>query len=255
MSESETPQYGGLVDARVVRVGDTIRRPAGPWTPTVQALLAHLRAKGFPAPRPLGLDDKGREIVSYLPGSAGSWPWPEALRAIEGARDVGALLRRYHNAVASFLPPTPVWQHGEQPLAPGEIVLHGDFAPHNLLWHDGLLSGVIDFELARPGHPIEDAVFCVIRTAHLRPDAFAKNLGYAEIPDRRARLNAFAAGYGCAPGALLAHVVAEQQAEIDRMLRYGKAGLEPWAGFLRRGLEPRAREELAWIKQNIGLLA
>jgi hypothetical protein len=29
-----------------VRVGDTVRRTAGPWTPAVHALLAHLAGKG-----------------------------------------------------------------------------------------------------------------------------------------------------------------------------------------------------------------
>lgn len=31
----------------MVRIGDTVRRPAGPWTPTVHALLGHLHAAGF----------------------------------------------------------------------------------------------------------------------------------------------------------------------------------------------------------------
>ena len=47
-------------------MGDTVRRPAGPWTPAVHALLHHLEAAGFEAaPRALGLDSEGREVVSY----------------------------------------------------------------------------------------------------------------------------------------------------------------------------------------------
>jgi len=92
VSEVEEPLFGG----RVVKVGDTVRRPAGAWTPTIQALLAHLQAKGFPAPAPLGVDDRGREVVAYLPGRASTHPWPAALLAPSGARQVGALLRAYH---------------------------------------------------------------------------------------------------------------------------------------------------------------
>jgi hypothetical protein len=255
MSEAEEPLYGGLANARVFRVGDTVRRPAGAWTPTVQALLAHLQGKGFAAPAPLGLDDKGREVVSFLPGISGLWPWPAALLETQGARDVGALLRAYHAAVADFVPPSPaVWRHGAQVLAPGEIVLHGDFGPYNLIWNDGHLGGVIDFELARPGQPIEDAVFAMLRVAHLRPDAFASKLGFAAVPDRRARLNAFAEGYGCAPDVLLARARDGQIGELERMVRFGGAGLEPWTTFLTRGLEARMREELRWLDENLGTL-
>jgi len=48
----ETPLSGGNATGGVVRKGQTVRRPAGPWTPAVHALLAHLHAAGFAgAPR------------------------------------------------------------------------------------------------------------------------------------------------------------------------------------------------------------
>jgi hypothetical protein len=40
---TEVPLGGGNMSSGVVRVGDTVRRPAGPWTPAVHALLTHLR--------------------------------------------------------------------------------------------------------------------------------------------------------------------------------------------------------------------
>ena len=188
---------GGLVAGRVVKVGDTVRRGSGPWTATIQALLAHLQAKGFPSPRPLGLDDEGREVVSFLPGRCSNWPWPATLLEVSGAHHIGALLRRYHAAVADFTPPSPaLWRHGAQPVGAGEIVLHGDFGPHNLIWSPTSLIGVIDFELARPGDPLEDVGFAVIRAAQLRPDELTRPVGFETPPDRRARLEAFAEGIG-----------------------------------------------------------
>jgi len=60
---------GGNVAAGVVRVGDTVRKPAGFWTPAVDTLLTHLRRAGFTgAPRPLGRDDQGRQVLEYVPG-------------------------------------------------------------------------------------------------------------------------------------------------------------------------------------------
>jgi hypothetical protein len=42
----EEPLTGGFVN-KVVRVGSTVRRTTGPWTPGVHALLRHLEAAGF----------------------------------------------------------------------------------------------------------------------------------------------------------------------------------------------------------------
>lgn len=52
-----------------VRAGNTVRRAAGPWTPGLHALLAHLAARAFTgAPRPLGFDEQGREVLTFLEG-------------------------------------------------------------------------------------------------------------------------------------------------------------------------------------------
>ncbi len=67
--EREHPLVGGNVSGAIVRVGDTVRKPAGPWTPAVEALLGHLHAAGFGgAPRSLGLDGAGRQVLEYVPG-------------------------------------------------------------------------------------------------------------------------------------------------------------------------------------------
>jgi len=256
MTQTEQPLAGGLLTGRVVRVGDTVRREAGPWSSTIHALLARLRARGFPAPRPLGFDEAGREILSFVEGRASNWPWPAALLATEGAAKVGAFLRRYHDAVAGFTPPAPaVWRHGAQPLRPGQVALHGDFGPHNLIWRDDELCGLIDFELARPGDPLEDAGFAVIRAAQLRPDDMTRPPGFPTPPDRARRLAAFAEGYGCARGDLVEAALSAQRDEIERIAQLGAAGVEPWATFRERGLAAVARQELDWIEQHAASLA
>jgi hypothetical protein len=71
----EQPLTGGNTHGVVVRVGDTVRRPAGSWTPAVHRLLAALAEAGFgAAPRALGLDEQGREVLSFVPGRV---VWPE----------------------------------------------------------------------------------------------------------------------------------------------------------------------------------
>jgi hypothetical protein len=72
MPGTEIPLDGGNMSGGVVRVGDTVRRPAGPWTPAVHALLDHLHGVGFHgAPRPLGLDDRGARCTSPMSAPAG----------------------------------------------------------------------------------------------------------------------------------------------------------------------------------------
>jgi hypothetical protein len=59
------------MDARngPVRVGDTVRRAAGSSAPAVRELLLHLEAVGFDgAPRHLGTDQLGREVLSWIEG-------------------------------------------------------------------------------------------------------------------------------------------------------------------------------------------
>jgi len=240
--------HGGLEAARVVRIDGAVHRPAGPWSGTVHGLLKHLQTKGFPAPRPLGFDDDGRERVSFIEGRAGTWPWPVALLELAGPKQIGALLARYHADVADFTPPSPaIWQHGPEELAPGEIVLHGDFAPYNLIWREDELVGVIDWDLARPGRPIHDAAFAAFKCVPLREDLAP--LGFPSPPDRRARLETFAEAYGAFGAADLVCAVFEVcAADIGRMERLGGQEIEPWSGWIRRGLLARTHHEMTWLR-------
>jgi hypothetical protein len=69
----------------VWRRGATIRRSTGPWTPAVHGLLRHLEVADFQgAPRVLGLDEQGREVLTYLEGEVPVYPtapelWSEAV--------------------------------------------------------------------------------------------------------------------------------------------------------------------------------
>ncbi len=73
----EVPLSGGDVTEGVVRVGDTVRRPLKATSSAVHALLRHLEAAGFDAaPRVLGIDELGREVLSFVPGEAPGRPFP-----------------------------------------------------------------------------------------------------------------------------------------------------------------------------------
>lgn len=146
------PLAGGDVnvgDRVVVRVGDTVRRPAGPHTPAVSALLDHFEQVGFDgAPRSLGLDERGRHVVSFVEGTPALPPVPSSDEALAA---LGSLLRRMHDAQEGFVPPADAaWSPG--PLAPraGEVICHNDVFPPNVILRDGLPAALIDWDLAGP---------------------------------------------------------------------------------------------------------
>jgi Ser/Thr protein kinase RdoA (MazF antagonist) len=137
----------------VVRVGDTIRRPADDQTPFVLLLLEHLAAKDFPAPVPVGRDDRGRETFRWIEGDVPVAPYPEWSLTDRALASVGRLHRRYHDAVRSFsvTPPHLRWSDELADPRGGPIVCHNDVCPENVVFRDGDAVALLDFDLAAPG--------------------------------------------------------------------------------------------------------
>ncbi len=140
----------------VVRIGDTVRRTTGPWTPAVHTLLRYLEEVGFAgAPRVLGIDEQGREVLTYLPGEVPRRASPEVVtnRALV---ELGRLLRRYHEAVSGFaLPPGVEWYH-KSDVVPGSVVCHNDLSPRNTVFRDGQPVAFLDWDFASPAPPAWD---------------------------------------------------------------------------------------------------
>ena len=160
MTQQEIPLHGGNTST-VVRVGDTVRRNAGPWTPAVHALLRHLEYVGFTgAPRAFGIDERGREVLSYLEGECGEYPLARHWVTEEALVTVATMLRMFHDAQYGFrAPPNAVWRSFGPPPPDTEVICHHDAAPHNVIWRpDGTLA-LIDFDLASPGARIYDVAY------------------------------------------------------------------------------------------------
>src|SRR5262245_42072127 len=168
MTSAETQLSGGNATAGVVRVGDTVRRPAGPWTPAVHALLRHLHEVGFRgAPRPLGLDEQGREVLTY---AAGNVPWPDRFDLLapeDQVARVGRLIRDLHDALEGFTPPPGAQWQALMPApadASGtqEMIIHHDLAPWNLVLPaegTGDEWVFIDWDGAAPGTRLWDLAY------------------------------------------------------------------------------------------------
>jgi phosphotransferase family enzyme len=211
---------GGLNPVR--RIGDTVRRPAGPWTPTVHALLAHLERSGFRgSPHAFGVDDEGREILEFIPGEVGVLPSDEALE------DVARLVRELHDATLSFRPPPDVeWQYMVGAPREGEIVCHNDLSPWNTVWDGEAPRAFIDWDLAAPGSRVWDVAHALWRFVPLFP---------GEDPGRcGTRLRIFCEAYGrMDPPLLMQTVRRRMQALYDTAREWGSAGQPGWSEVWR----------------------
>lgn len=196
MEAEEIPLSGG-VNGGAVRVGDTVRKAADATTPAVTALLRHLEAVGFSgAPRALGLDERGRAVLSHLDGDTVGVrrPRPDWARSDATLGQVGRWLRGYHAAVADFVPPPDARWFGGGALGPGDVVCHHDAGPYNAVHGPDGLVGFIDWDLACPGPPVRDLAFVAISWVPLLPDAVAD--GFPAGLDRTARLRLLLDAYG-----------------------------------------------------------
>lgn len=172
-----------------------IRQPhAAKWgNPEVAAdqfrMLQLVHSLGLPAPEPLWLDTTGDLLGS--PGIVmrriDGKPDYDPANRVGAARQIATLLARLHEAAVSpsdlsFVPrghpslsllaelPShtgdPSW--GEASVRSAvlkawpfsrrnrDVLLHGDFWPGNLLWRDGALVGIVDWEDAARDSPLLD---------------------------------------------------------------------------------------------------
>ncbi len=170
---TEIPLAGGTANrGLVVRRGDTVRRPVRSTSAATHALLRHLEQVGFDgAPRLLGLDAQGREVLSFIPGEAVMPPYPAWSLTDEALRSVAALLRRYHEAAAGFDVSAYEWTD----LAPSSfdegLPCHNDVNLDNVIFRSGRAVALIDFDLAGPGSVTWDVAGAVRLWAPLRPDS------------------------------------------------------------------------------------
>lgn len=154
---AEIPLSGGRLTSGIVRVGNTVRRPAKDNAAFVHDLLLWLEEQGFPfAPRFLGVDEQGRDILTYLSGQV----WPDSGSGLSNALlvHVASVIRTYHNLTA-----------GSRLARGHEIIAHHELGPHNTIFQENALVGFIDWDDAAPGTRLRDlanAIYNYVDVSH-----------------------------------------------------------------------------------------
>jgi hypothetical protein len=237
---------GGYTTAgQVVRVGDTVRRPWRPTSPATGALLRHLEAAGFAgAPRFLGRDEDGREVLSYVDGEAAIEPRPPWALSDAALVSVARLLREFHAAVASFDPGAHRWPQPVPLRFRDGMISHNDPNLDNVVFRSGRAVALIDFDLASPGSAIWDVACAARLWAPLRDPA--------DVPHTRSldRLRLFMDAYEL-PASDRGRVIdamVEAHAWCYRIVRGAlQNGHEPFERMWRAGGEAKAERTRAWL--------
>jgi hypothetical protein len=197
---NEETSLAGLVST-VTRIGDEVRRGMRPASPAVHALLAHLERAGFDgAPRFLGIDDQGRERLTFVPGETHDRATPETIPDVM-LPAVGRLIRRYHDAVADFFLPDGLrWHADAETAVPGAaIVCHNDISPRNVVFRDRQPVALIDWDMAYLAPPIWDIAHAVWQFTPVLADRDWAASGWTDVPplaSRLRRMRLLVDGYG-----------------------------------------------------------
>lgn len=269
-ADVEVPLAGGDVTEGLVRIGATVRRPRQPWSDAVAGYLGHLEAVGFDgAPRWHGVDAQGRDILDFIAGDVPGAP-PEPWSTTDAVlADVARLLRRLHEASASYVPPPDACWFGMdrppvelppdvQPLydGPPELVSHNDITPQNVVFRAGRPVALIDFDLTRPTIRLADVANAALHWLPLKHPADREPV-YAGV-DVPARLAILVDAYGldgtgragflelCRRGARRSWYVMKANAEQ----RGGG-----WARMWAEGVGDAIRRRQAWLDSEHDALA
>ena len=251
MSElvDETPLAGGE-RTTVFRRANCVIREAGPWSASVLALLRHLEEVGFEgAPRLVGsgFDERGREVLTYVEGEIiNPAPWSD-----EGMHELGGLLRRLHEATASFRPTAAMtWRPWfGRDIGTPDIIGHCDAAPWNVVSRQCRPVALIDWEAAGPVDRLTELAMVAWNNAQLYDDDVAKMNGLTKAGKRLHQVRILCDGYELA--------AAERERLGYRILEFAAAstanevieqGITPETEHLPRawGIAWQARS-VAWL--------
>jgi hypothetical protein len=229
---------GGFINV-VVRVGETVRRPLSPRAHFVHRVLDHLGRQGWSgAPRFLGIDREGREMLSYLDGFV---PWrlvdQPLVRGDASLRQLAVLLREFHDLTA-----------GTELAGDQEVVCHNDLAPKNTVYRDAGPVAFIDWDLAAPGLRIHDVAHVCWQYLDLGP-------AVTDVDEAARRIRLICDSYGLSDRARLVETVLWWQDRCWRGIEAAAAAGEQAMIQLRdAGAVDEVRAAYDWVVRHRAVL-
>lgn len=247
--EDERRLEGGNATDSVVRVGSTVRKPWTTSTAAVVEYVTELAIRGVDVPATLGRDERGRQIIEFIPGHLAMDVDP--LTLAELAR-VGRMIRAIHDASEGFAPTEPVeWDvlipaEGADPMHP--LICHGDLAPWNLVV--GECWVFIDWDGAGPSTRLWDLAYAA--------QAFTLNNVSIDPMIAATRLAAFVDGYRADERIrdALPRALGDRAEAMHGLLKASsRSGREPWGSMYRDGHGEHWANATRYAKQHVRIWA
>lgn len=128
------------------------------------------------------------------------------------------------------------------------MVCHSDFGPWNIVWDGTTPVGLLDFEYARPGDPLDDVAFALDYVVPFRDDATCLRWHrFRKPPDRQRRLRLFAEAYGLASAeGLVDRVIMSQHEHLEVVRRLADRGDRRQVDLVAIGYLLELRERVQW---------
>lgn len=224
----------------------------------MHGLLRHLEARGFDgAPRFLGVDDQGREMLTYVAGEVGAYPLPAFMWSDEALTGAARMLRRLHDASLGHVAPEgAAWQFTYPDTNRHEVICHNDVAPYNTVFVDGRPRALIDFDTAGPGPRVWDvayAAYTFVPLASFAPGADGSTAPYAparHAEERARRLSLLRDAYGLPMDDLLPTVGRRLEAVCEVLVARSAAGDEAYQRLVAEGHLDYYRREVAFVRRH-----
>lgn len=237
MNLKEEILSGGALN-QVVKIGNTVRRRIK-GHPMLHSYLQFLESAGMSGvPRFIGLDEQGREILTYLPGKTMGPDYPHyhpCLHSDDTIVDMARFMRKLHDISADFLPKAieAGWENPYNPREDYETICHGDAAIWNFVFVKDKLAGLFDFDQAYPGTRIWDLTTTVFSAVGLTYSVYIPELNTdvdyepsKHAAERKRRIKLFFDAYGmeCPPNFIDVCIQFTQKAVCDDMIKGAAAG-------------------------------
>jgi Ser/Thr protein kinase RdoA (MazF antagonist) len=190
-------------------------------------------------------------VLSYIDGESGGDGWKNQ-HDERGLRSAAQLLRALHDASADWVPPDGAAFGVPPTAAGGDVFVHGDPGPWNFVWRDGEAIALLDWDFLHPAPRSDDVAYALLWFAPMRDDESCLAWHhFPQVPDRRARIDAFLDAYGMLADLDVADaVIRRRQATIEHVRSLADQGVEPQRTWVAEGSLEEEAAEINWIEAN-----